>query len=143
MANDDSATTDEDTAVTIYVLSNDSDVDGDTLTIDSVSAPANGTVVNNGTDVTYTPDTGFLGSDSFTYTVSDNNGGTATATVTVTVNEVSNFVIIKLLDSNGNGLAGGTVQYYSGGWQDVSGSTDANGELLTIIPTDMGSLPSA
>ncbi|MCP5098571.1 MAG: tandem-95 repeat protein [Chloroflexi bacterium] len=89
VALDDSATTNEDTAVTIDVLFNDSDGDGDSLTIDSVTDPANGTVVNNGTDVTYTPDADFNGSDSFTYTISDGNGGTATATVTVTVNAVN------------------------------------------------------
>ncbi len=45
VANDDTATTDEDTAVDIDVLGNDSDIDGDPLTIDSVTQPANGTVV--------------------------------------------------------------------------------------------------
>ncbi len=85
VANDDSATTDQDTAVTIDVLTNDTDVDEDTLTVDSATQPSNGTVVNNGTDVTYTPNAGFNGSDSFTYTVSDGNGGSDTATVTMTV----------------------------------------------------------
>ncbi|MEZ4709298.1 MAG: tandem-95 repeat protein [Caldilineaceae bacterium] len=89
VAVDDSATTDQETAVTIDVLANDSDVDGDILTVASVTQPANGAVVSNGSDVTYTPDASFSGSDSFTYTVSDGNGGTATATVTVTVNAVT------------------------------------------------------
>ena len=88
VAFNDSAATDADTAVTIDVLANDTDADGDSLTIDSVTDPANGSVVNNGSDVTYTPDPGFSGSDTFDYTVSDGNGGTDTATVTVTVNEV-------------------------------------------------------
>ena len=86
VADDDTATTDEDYAVTINVLANDSDVDGDTLSVDSVTQASNGTVTNNGTDVTYTPNTNFNGTDSFTYTASDGNGGTDTATVTVTVN---------------------------------------------------------
>jgi hypothetical protein len=85
LANDDSATTDQDTAVTIDVLANDTDADEDTLTVDSLTQPVNGTVVKNGSDVTYMPDAGFTGSDSFTYTVSDGNGGSDTATVTVTV----------------------------------------------------------
>ncbi|MEZ4709299.1 MAG: cadherin-like domain-containing protein [Caldilineaceae bacterium] len=59
------------------------------MTVASVTQPANGAVVSNGSDVTYTPDASFSGSDSFTYTVSDGNGGTATATVTVTVNAVT------------------------------------------------------
>ena len=85
VAVDDSATTPENTAVTIDVLNNDSDADGDTLTVDSVTQGAHGSVINNDDDVTYTPDSGFSGTDSFTYTVSDGNGGTDTATVTVTV----------------------------------------------------------
>jgi hypothetical protein len=80
----DAPSTSEDTAVTIDVLANDSDVESDPLSVDSVTQPANGTVVNNGTDVTYTPDADWNGSDSFTYTVTD-GVLTDTATVTVTV----------------------------------------------------------
>ena len=91
VAVDDSATTDEDTPVAISVLANDSDVDGDTLTVVAVSDPPNGSVVNNGDGtITYTPDTGYDGPDSFTYDIGDGNGGSATATVTVTVNRVNN-----------------------------------------------------
>ncbi len=81
----DNATTPEDTPVTIDVLNNDSDIDGDTLTVDSVTQGINGSVTNNGGNVTYTPAPGFNGTDSFTYTISDGNGGTDTATVTVTI----------------------------------------------------------
>jgi VCBS repeat-containing protein len=81
----DNATTPEDTPVTIDVLNNDSDIDGDTLTVDSVTHGINGSVTNNGGNVTYTPAPGFNGTDSFTYTISDGNGGTDTATVTVTI----------------------------------------------------------
>ena len=86
---DDSATTDEDAAVTISVLSNDSDADGDALSIAGVTDGSNGTAAIVGTDVIYTPNQDFNGADSFTYTVEDGNGGTATATVTVTVNTVN------------------------------------------------------
>jgi len=85
VAVDDSDTTPADTPVTIDVLDNDSDTDGDTLTVDSVTQGTHGSVSNNGNDVTYTPDPYFNGIDSFTYTISDGNGGTDTATVTVTV----------------------------------------------------------
>jgi len=85
LAVDDSDTTPADTPVTIDVLDNDSDIDGDTLTIDSVTQGTNGSVINNDSDVTYTPNPGFTGTDSFTYTISDGNGGTDMATVTVTV----------------------------------------------------------
>ncbi|HUW46385.1 MAG TPA: tandem-95 repeat protein [Dehalococcoidia bacterium] len=81
----DNATTLEDTPVTIYVLNNDFDIDGDTLTVDSITQGTNGLVANNGSYVTYTPAIGFNGTDSFNYTVSDGNGGTDTATVTVNI----------------------------------------------------------
>ncbi len=90
-AADDAATTSEDTPVTVGVLGNDSDVDGDTLvTVTTAGGPANGSVVINpdGT-VTYTPDANFHGVDTFNYTVMDNNGGTAAATVTITVTPVN------------------------------------------------------
>ena len=90
VANDDIATTDQDTSVTIDVLANDTDEDeGDDLLVvipDSITSPSNGTAVLNDDDtVTYTPEPGFNGTDSFTYEASDGKGGTDTATVTVTV----------------------------------------------------------
>jgi VCBS repeat-containing protein len=85
VAVNDSAITNEDTPVVIDVLNNDSDVDGDALTVDSVTQGTNGSVINNGSNVTYTPALGFNGTDSFNYTVSDGNGGTDTATVSVNV----------------------------------------------------------
>jgi VCBS repeat-containing protein len=87
VAENDTATTSQDTAVTIDVLNNDSDPDHDTLTVDSVTQGAHGSVINNGGDVTYTPDDDFNGTDSFNYTISDGNGGTDTATVSVDIPE--------------------------------------------------------
>jgi hypothetical protein len=87
---DDSATTDEDTPVTVDVLANDSDVDEDTLSVMSVSDPGHGTATNNGdSTVTYTPDENYYGDDSFTYTIGDGKGGTGAATVTITVTAVN------------------------------------------------------
>ncbi len=74
-------------AVTIAVLANDSDPDGDALTVTLLTLPANGTATVSGGQIIYTPNAGFSGTDSFTYRVSDGKGGTATATVTVTVSE--------------------------------------------------------
>ncbi|SDG18976.1 Ig-like domain-containing protein [Alloyangia pacifica] len=81
---DDYVTTGSGTPVTLAPMDNDTDVDGDTLTITGVGEPANGTVTLNadGT-VTYTPNEGHTGEDSFTYTIDDGNGGTDTGTVTV------------------------------------------------------------
>ena len=68
------------------VLTNDSDVDLDALSVLSNTDPANGTVTIAATgEFTYTPNAGFEGSDSFEYTISDGNGGEATATVSITV----------------------------------------------------------
>ena len=65
------------------MLANDSDLDGDTLSVTSVSTPAHGSaVVNAAGTITYTPAANYNGPDSFTYTVGDGHGGTATATVT-------------------------------------------------------------
>ncbi|MCH7994235.1 MAG: tandem-95 repeat protein [Planctomycetes bacterium] len=85
---DDALSTNEDTAVTTgNILANDSDPDGDSLSITGFTQPSNGTVVNNGDGTfTYTPNAGYNGNDSFTYTVDDGNGNTNTATVNVTVN---------------------------------------------------------
>jgi len=86
---DDSATINEDSgANTISVLGNDSDANGDTLTITAVTQGAHGSVVNNGTSVSYSPASNFFGTDSFTYTISDGHA-TDTATVSMTVNNVN------------------------------------------------------
>ncbi|MCP5098322.1 MAG: tandem-95 repeat protein, partial [Chloroflexi bacterium] len=107
---DDSATTSSETAVTIDVLANDTDGDNDPLVIDSVTQPSNGTAVNNGSDVTYTPNAGYQGDDTFTYTVSDGNGGTDVATVTVTVDstrlatyQLDDPALLVFADSSGQG----------------------------------------
>ncbi len=93
VANNDSASTNEDTPVTINVLANDSDPDGDLLGVASVAAPGHGTaVINADKTVTYTPAPSFFGTDSFTYTASDGRGGSSTATVTVTVTAVTKIV---------------------------------------------------
>lgn len=71
--------------VRVAVLANDTDVDGDLLTLGSVSRPSQGTVRRVGNAVDYTPTRGAVGADTFTYQVSDGHGGTATGTVSVTI----------------------------------------------------------
>jgi len=91
VAGDDSGyTTKAGTVLTIAVadlLENDTDADGNPLTITSVSAGPNGTVVLSGNTITFTPKDGYTGEASFTYTVSDGKGGTDQATVSVTVEQ--------------------------------------------------------
>ena len=86
LAVDDAAETVEGTPVFIDVLANDSDPNGDTLTVVEVSAPAHGTaVVAAAGTVEYTPEPDFHGTDRFTYVVGDGSGLTAQAAVDVTV----------------------------------------------------------
>src|SRR3989441_421196 len=90
----DVAATLEDTEVAIDVLANDSDVDGDAITVSAVGGPAHGstTIVTIGPNtgrVSYLPSPNFVGTDVFTYTITDGHGGTATATVAVTVTPVN------------------------------------------------------
>ena len=93
VANGDSAgSTAEDTPVSVSassLLGNDSDPDGDLLTVASVQSGVGGTVSLAGGVITFTPNQNFNGPASFTYTVSDGNGGFATATVTVNVTAVN------------------------------------------------------
>jgi large repetitive protein len=74
VAADDTATTDQDTAIdlaTAALLANDTDVDSAVLTVTEVGAAVNGEATLAGTTVTFTPDAGFVGTASFAYTVSD------------------------------------------------------------------------
>ncbi len=85
VANDNSSITDSNTPVVIDVLANDFDPDGDPLTIIAVGMASSGQVINNGNNITYLPNPDFVGVDSFSYTISDGQGGEASAMVTVTV----------------------------------------------------------
>jgi len=62
-----------------------SDADGDSLTFTIVTQPANGSLSGTAPNLTYTPDAGFVGTDSFTYTVNDGTVDSAAATVTINV----------------------------------------------------------
>ena len=89
VAVNDTATTAEDTAATIAVLANDSDPNGDTLSVTATTQGAHGAVTLVSGVVRYTPAANYAGPDSFTYTIGDGNGGTDTGTVTVTVTPVN------------------------------------------------------
>ncbi|HCG6960804.1 TPA: tandem-95 repeat protein [Vibrio parahaemolyticus] len=96
VAKDDTATTQEDTAVTIDVLPNDTDIDGDTLRIDSASVPSDqGTVEVVDGKLVFTPADNFNGNAEITYTVTDGQL-TDEAKVTVTVNPVNDAPTIKV-----------------------------------------------
>ncbi|HVF76406.1 MAG TPA: Ig-like domain-containing protein [Acidimicrobiales bacterium] len=86
-ANDDAASTHEDTAVVVKVLENDVDPEGDALTVTAVTAPAHGTsAIDAGSKtVTYTPAANFCGIDTFAYTVSDGSSSDTASVVPVEV----------------------------------------------------------
>ena len=122
-ANDDTGlTVTQDTSQnTLDLLGNDSFVPdtGETLTITGVSnvtAGATVEIASDGLSVRYTPVAGFLGADTFTYTISDGNGGTDTATATIEVVEfmpgsLSGFVYV---DANDNGVRETTERLLDG-----------------------------
>jgi endonuclease G len=88
-AHADAATTDEDTPVTVDVVANDTDVDGESLTLASVADATHGTVTVADGKAVFTPAANYNGAASFSYVVSDGQGGTATGNVSITVNPVN------------------------------------------------------
>jgi hypothetical protein len=93
VANSDSATTAQNTAVTLEastLLANDTDPNGDSLSLTEVSNAVNGSVTFSDGNVIFTPSTNFTGNASFDYSISDGKGGTSSATVSVAVGTVQN-----------------------------------------------------
>lgn len=85
----DFATTEVDVPVDVDVLINDIDYDGDSLSVISVTSPISGAVaIIDDSTVRYTPASGFIGTDVFSYAVADGDGGLGTAIVTVDVTPV-------------------------------------------------------
>ncbi len=93
VAVNDAYQTNEDTQLYIAapgVLSNDTDADGDALSVSILGEPEHGTVtLNNSGSFVYIPDANFFGEDNFTYTLTDEKGGTDTGEVTITVNPIN------------------------------------------------------
>lgn len=108
LARDDEATTTAGSPVAIDVLANDSDPDGDPLTVAAVSAPAHGTAAAGANGVvTYTPEAGFTGADAFSYEVTD---GELSAAATVAVTVVADPSGLTRVRGNGeiaDGVGGG------------------------------------
>jgi hypothetical protein len=126
VANDDTALTLIGTPVSISVLANDTDPDGNPLSVVSVTQPANGTTaINANGTITYTPNAGFTGVNTFNYTITDNIAGNDSATVTVTVH--SGLAITAI---NPSTVRFGYSTLYIDGTGFASGATlsFANGE---------------
>jgi large repetitive protein len=131
VASDDAVSIDEDNSITFAPLQNDSDADGDPLTVLSAAAEHGAIVVNSNGTLTYTPNANFAGTDHVTYTISDGNGGTATATVTITVNPVNDPPI----------AIGDTAVTNEDTAVDIdvlANDSDADGDTLTIESASAG-----
>ncbi|MDJ0499060.1 MAG: Ig-like domain-containing protein [Acidimicrobiia bacterium] len=84
----------EDTAATFDVLANDSDPDGDLLSIVGLSQPANGSTHISGDQIVYAPDQNFFGPDSFVYSASDGRGGIVGTSVDILVSPVNDAPVV-------------------------------------------------
>jgi VCBS repeat-containing protein len=128
VAGDDAASTNQDTAVTINVLANDSDVES-TVSVSAVGTPSNGTAVLNvdGT-VTYTPAQYWFGEDTFTYTLTDGTA-TSTGTVAVTVVEVNSAPVAN--DDATAVAVGGSIEV-----DVLANDTDPDGDTITLVSVD-------
>lgn len=135
VAANDSATTEQDKAVTIAVLANDKDPDGDALTVTGTSGVNGSAVINGDGSIGFTPAAGFSGSEVFSYSVSDGKGGSASATVTVSVvaAEPSNKAPVAVDDS-------ATVQTgQSVTIAVLANDRDADGDSLRVSRVAQGS----
>ncbi|MBI2960284.1 MAG: tandem-95 repeat protein, partial [Betaproteobacteria bacterium] len=128
----DTATTVQGIPVTIAVLANDSDADGNPLSVIAVTAAGGGTVTNNGSNVTYAPNSLYTGVDTFSYTISDSQGGTASAQVSVTVTPGQNLPPVATADSAST--ASGTPVTIS----VLANDTDPNGDPLSVVAVTNG-----
>ena len=120
-----SASGNEDDAQTITLAGND--VDGDALTYALATNPSNGTAALSGNVVTYTPNTNYNGSDSFTFTVSDAEYTSSAATVSITVASVNDVPVISSTPSL-DALDGSLYEY------SIS-VNDIDGDVVAITAT--------
>jgi Ca2+-binding RTX toxin-like protein len=127
VAVDDSTTGNEDTVLKINVLGNDNDDDGDLLTITAVTQGDHGAVgINDDGTVSYTPDVEFSGTDAFSYTISDGNGGIDQATVSITINNVNDAPITTPDDVTLDEETTATVEV-------LRNDTDVDSTTFTVI----------
>ncbi len=155
-ANNDLSSINEDSgANTISVLTNDEDIDGDTLTISDVTQGQHGTVVitGGGSGLTYEPDSDFSGMDSFTYSVSDGHGGIDTASVAVQIDDTNDAPIWSAVPGDQNITegdllfldvlaididAGDTVTYGISSVPDVNITINAVSGAIRWLETELG-----
>ncbi|MGE8501468.1 MAG: retention module-containing protein [Pseudomonas sp.] len=132
-ASDDSTTTREDTSVTIDVLANDHDIDGDTLSITGASAQ-HGTVSVVDGKLVYTPTGNYSGADTISYSITDGKGGNSSATVQVSIQAVADAPNLSVQTPAGTPHATGlTLQSWNGLALGNSGNGAAPATLKATI----------
>lgn len=122
---DDSATTDEDTAIVIDVLANDSDPDRGTLTVVEATAPNGSVVINEDGTLTYTPAPDYNGPDTIRYTVADDDGNRAPGAVSVRVEPVNDAPVA-------NPDSGSTAEDTPFTIDPTANDTDVDGDAVTV-----------
>ncbi|MDT7827289.1 malectin domain-containing carbohydrate-binding protein [Pricia sp. S334] len=134
IAVDDEVTTTQNVAILLdQLLANDSEPNGQNILITTVDTPLNGTaeLQTDGLSVLYTPDTGYVGSDSFTYTIEDETGLSASANVFISVTPENQAPTALIVTSINEGPAALFVTFTG------SGSTDENPGTL-VYEWDFG-----
>jgi hypothetical protein len=122
---DDSADLAEDEATVVAVLDNDSDPEGDPLTISAVGAAQHGSVEIDGAAIRYTPVANYNGVDAFTYTIADGQGNSALAMVTVNIAPVNDDPV-AVTDS------GATPQNTAVAISVLANDSDVDGDSLVV-----------
>jgi VCBS repeat-containing protein len=108
----DSVLTNEDTptvGLAAALLANDTDAEGDSLTITAVGSATHGTVALNGGNPIFTPDANFSGQGSFNYTISDGHGGTSSASVNVDVSPIADQPSLTVNGTTASGNENATI----------------------------------
>ncbi|MHA1600121.1 MAG: Ig-like domain-containing protein, partial [Alphaproteobacteria bacterium] len=132
VAGGDRAALNEDSTVIIKVLDNDTDADGDTLQVAAVTQGQHGHVaINIDGTLTYTPVADFFGTDAFTYTISDGQGGTSSATVSLAVQAVNDAPVA--VDDAARTEQGQPVTFAV-----LANDTDVDGDTLGVTAVSQG-----
>lgn len=126
----DSAIANGGASVLVDVLANDSDPENDPIVISAYTQPAHGSTTAIGQAISYTPASGYVGSDTFTYSITD-HVATSIGTVTMTVNAAANAPPV----ANDDGIT--TPAYMRTSFNPRTNDSDPNGDALTI--TGVGS----
>jgi hypothetical protein len=134
VANDDSASTQQGVAVNIAILGNDSDPDGDALSVTSTSGVNGTAVINANGTLTYTPPASYSGTESFVYTVSDGKGGSDSATVTVQVAAATSSNKAPLANDDSAIVAKGSSVTIA----VLANDSDPEGASLTVVAVNQG-----